>query len=79
MYRLKKNHVSIKEIANFLDYNYLNEDFFVEQVSTIDNITHANIKVATTPAHANHAASKQYVDSTSASNILIAGDDSSVV
>jgi len=35
MYRLKKNHVSVKEIANFLDYDYLNEDFFVEQVSTI--------------------------------------------
>ena len=48
-------------------------------VSTIDNITHANIKVATTPAHANHAASKQYVDSTSASTVQIAGDDSSVI
>ena len=48
-------------------------------VSTIDNITHANIKVATTPAHANHAVSKQYVDSTSASTVQIAGDDSSVI
>ena len=48
-------------------------------VSTIDNITHANIKVATTPAHANHATSKSYVDSTAASTIRIAGDDSSVV
>ena len=48
-------------------------------VSTIDNITHANIKVATTPSHNNHAASKQYVDSTSASTVQIAGDDSSVI
>ncbi len=48
-------------------------------VSTIDNITHANIKVATTPAHANHATSKSYVDSTAASSIMIAGDDSSVI
>tara|TARA_Y100000310_G_scaffold345033_1_gene461308 strand:+ start:2300 stop:3232 length:933 start_codon:yes stop_codon:yes gene_type:complete len=43
MYRLKKNHVSVKEIANFLDYDYLNEDFFVEQVSTIDNIKNSSI------------------------------------
>ena len=43
MYRLKKNRVSIKEIANFLDYNYLNEDFFVEQVSTIDNIKNSSV------------------------------------
>ena len=48
-------------------------------VTTISNITHANIKVATTPSHNNHAASKQYVDSTSASSIVIAGDDSSVI
>ena len=48
-------------------------------VTAITNITHANIKVASTPSHNNHAASKQYVDSTSASSIVIAGDDSSVV
>ena len=36
-------------------------------------------RVNTTPSHANHAASKQYVDSTSASSIVIAGDDSSVI
>jgi hypothetical protein len=48
-------------------------------VSTIDNITHANIKVNATPSHNNHAASKQYVDSTSASTVKIAGDDSSVI
>ena len=48
-------------------------------VSTIDNITHANIKVNVTPAHANHAASKQYVDNTAASTVQIAGDDSSVI
>jgi hypothetical protein len=48
-------------------------------VTAITNITYANIKVATTPAHANHAASKQYVDSTAASSIQIASDDSSVI
>ena len=48
-------------------------------VSAIDNITYANIKVATTPSHNNHAASKQYVDSTAASTVVIAGDDSSIV
>ena len=48
-------------------------------VSTIDNITHANIKVATTPSHNNHATSKSYVDSTAASSIMIAGDDSSLI
>ena len=48
-------------------------------VSTIDNITHANIKVATTPSHNNHATSKQYVDSTAASSVVIAGDDSSII
>ena len=48
-------------------------------VTAITNITHANIKVATTPSHNNHAASKQYVDSTAASSVVIAGDDSSIV
>ena len=48
-------------------------------VTAITNITHANIKVATTPSHNNHAASKQYVDSTAASSIMIAGDDSSLI
>ena len=48
-------------------------------VSTIDNITHANIKVATTPTHNNHATSKQYVDSTAASTVRIVGDDSSAI
>ena len=31
-------------------------------ITTIDNITLTNIKVATTPSHNNHAASKSYVD-----------------
>ena len=48
-------------------------------VSAIDNITYANIKVNSTPAHNNHAASKQYVDSTAASSVVIAGDDSSII
>ena len=48
-------------------------------VTAITNITHANIKVNLTPAHANHAASKQYVDNTAASTVQIAGDDSSVI
>ena len=48
-------------------------------VTTISNITHANIKVNVAPTHNNHAASKQYVDNTSASSIIIAGDDSSVI
>ena len=50
-------------------------------VSTIDNITLAQIKVATTPSHANHAASKSYVDSTSAGGftLKVAGDDSTQV
>jgi hypothetical protein len=48
-------------------------------VTAITNITHANIKVATTPSHNNHATSKQYVDSTAASSVVIAGDDSSIV
>ena len=48
-------------------------------ITIIDNITLANIKVATTPTDANHATSKNYVDITAASNILIASDDSSII
>ena len=48
-------------------------------VTAITNITHANIKVNSTPTHNNHAASKQYVDRTSASSIVITGDDSSII
>ena len=48
-------------------------------LTAISNITLANIKVATTPGHANHAASKSYVDSVAAAAVRIAGDDSSVV
>ena len=49
--------------------------------SPLTNITYQNIKVATTPADANHAASKSYVDAqvVSASGMtdfLIVGDDS---
>ena len=48
-------------------------------VTAITNMTLGNIKVATSHTHANHAASKQYVDNTSASSIVIVGDDSSVI
>ena len=48
-------------------------------VTAITNITNANIKVATTPTHANHATSKNYVDSTASSSIRIASDDSSII
>jgi len=47
-------------------------------VSTISNITLGNLAVAT-PAQNDHAATKQYVDSTSASTVQIAGDDSSII
>jgi hypothetical protein len=52
--------------------------------SPLTNITYQNIKVATTPGDANHAASKAYVDSqvVSASgmtNFSIVGDDSTGV
>ena len=52
--------------------------------SPLTNITYQNIKVATTPGDANHAASKSYVDSqvVSASgmtNFSIVGDDSTGV
>ena len=43
MYRIKKNHISVKEIANFLNYDYKFEDFTVEQVSTINNIKNSSI------------------------------------
>jgi len=48
-------------------------------VTAITNLTLGNIRVASTPTHNNHAASKQYVDATSASSIVIAGDDSSII
>jgi len=48
-------------------------------ISIIDNITLANIKVATDPTHLNHAASKNYVDNTSAAEVRIASDDSSII
>jgi len=45
--------------------------------TTISNITLANIKVATAPTLANHAASKSYVDGQA--TLKIAGDDSTVI
>tara|TARA_R110002050_G_scaffold63079_1_gene138175 strand:+ start:13 stop:2904 length:2892 start_codon:yes stop_codon:yes gene_type:complete len=45
-------------------------------VTSVSNITLGQIKVATTPSNANHAASKSYVDSRT---ITIAGDDSAAI
>ena len=47
-------------------------------VTAITNMTLGNLAIAE-PAQSDHAATKSYVDSTSASTIRIAGDDSSVV
>lgn len=46
--------------------------------ASISNITLANVKVATTPSDANHAASKSYVDSqvSTSNSIIMVGDDS---
>ena len=45
-------------------------------VTSVSNITLGQIKVATTPSNANHAASKSYVDSRT---ITVAGDDSAAI
>ena len=45
-------------------------------VTAISNITLGQLKVATTPSHANHAASKSYVDS---KTITVAGDNSAAI
>jgi len=47
-------------------------------VSTVSNITLGNLAIAE-PAQSDHATTKNYVDTTAASTIQIAGDDSSVV
>ena len=47
-------------------------------VTAITNMTLGNLAVAT-PSQSDHAATKQYVDSTSASTVQIAGDDSSII
>ncbi len=47
-------------------------------VTAITNMTLGNLAIAE-PAQSDHAATKSYVDATSASTIQIAGDDSSVV
>jgi len=47
-------------------------------VSTVSNMTLGNLAIAE-PAQSDHAATKSYVDATSASTVQIAGDDSSVV
>jgi hypothetical protein len=47
-------------------------------VSAITNITLGNLAIAE-PAQSDHAATKSYVDATSASTIRITGDDSSVI
>ena len=45
-------------------------------VTAISNVTLGQLKVATTPSHANHAASKSYVDS---KTITVAGDNSAAI
>jgi len=50
----------------------------VPSVTAITNMTLGNLAIAE-PAQSDHAATKSYVDATSASTIRIAGDDSSVV
>ena len=45
-------------------------------VTAISNVTLAQVKVATTPTNANHAASKSYVDSRT---ITVAADDSAAI
>jgi len=47
-------------------------------VTAITNMTLGNLAVAD-PTQSDHVATKQYVDNTSASSIVIAGDDSSVI
>jgi hypothetical protein len=47
-------------------------------VTAISNMTLGNLAIAS-PSQDDHAATKQYVDSTSASTVRIAGDDSSVI
>ena len=47
-------------------------------VSTVSNMTLGNLAIAE-PAQSDHATTKNYVDTTAASTIQIAGDDSSVV
>ena len=47
-------------------------------VTAITNMTLGNLAIAE-PAQSDHAATKSYVDATSASTVQIAGDDSSVV
>lgn len=47
-------------------------------VTAITNMTLGNLAIAS-PTQSDHAATKSYVDATSASTIRIAGDDSSVV
>ncbi len=38
LYRLRKNRVSIKNIATFLKINYTGKNFYVDSVSSLDNI-----------------------------------------
>ena len=49
--------------------------------TTISNITLGQLKVATTPSHANHAASKNYVDTQVGGgfSLKVAGDDSTQI
>ena len=38
MYQFKKNKISIKQIAKFLKINYTGKDFYIESISSLNNI-----------------------------------------
>jgi len=43
MYHLRKNKVSIKKIAKFLKINYTGRDFYIESVSSLNNVKNNSI------------------------------------
>ena len=38
MFQLKENNVNIKQIANFLGINYVDKDFVITSVSSLNNV-----------------------------------------
>ena len=77
--RGSENHAILYWNANENNFELGTTNQDPTTATTITNYTPANIKVATEPTDANHATSKNYVDITAASNILIASDDSSII
>jgi len=43
MYQARKNKISIKKIAKFLKINYTGKDFYVESISSLNNIKNNSI------------------------------------